>query len=162
MSGEIIYPLNQMKSIFPEIYEAQFKKYDWRPEIPVQRIPQLNCLWNDVVFLFATHPSVVSEALVESELNPLIHSYYEIPLDRLDMNNLSVKRWTRDNEGYHEFWEEFDISKFDFYQKLDEGTRQYFEDCKNSLAQRLLVYLTVPHILYKGTINVSGLNIIKP
>jgi len=50
--GDILYPLNILKSIYPDIYQYQVNKYFGREYIIEQRIPLFNCLWNDVLAIF--------------------------------------------------------------------------------------------------------------
>jgi hypothetical protein len=48
-TGDIIYPLNQLKDIYPDHYTREIKKYEGREKLMDVRNPILNCLWNDVV-----------------------------------------------------------------------------------------------------------------
>lgn len=161
MSGTTLFPLNQMKDIFPEIYHTEFKKYEWRQEVPKQQIPQLNCLWNDVIFLFAVHPKEINNALTKAGLAPLKNSYYEIPLEQFDQSCMSI--WSCIFEGNERVknFSSFDVNQIDIYKSLGKGTYEYFRKMKETSPHRFLIYLTVPHILYKGTINIEGLNVIQ-
>lgn len=62
MRGDVLYPLNAMKDIYPDIYEKQIAKYDDHPsrkKLPLRRIPKLDCLWNDVIQCAPVHPHLI-------------------------------------------------------------------------------------------------------
>jgi hypothetical protein len=162
MSGDVLYPLNQMKEVLPDIYDSQVKKYEWRKHIPKQINPQLDCLWNDVIFLFAINPITVNSAIINAGLDSLKLSYYKIPLDQLDQTCISVwRKKTKNSEGIRESeFLPFDSTQMDSYNTLSDDSHEYFREMKMTSPKRYLIYLTVPHILYKGTINVNGLEII--
>jgi len=48
LKGHILYPLNQLKSIYPSLYDTKATTYQGREAVMQARIPLLNCLWNDV------------------------------------------------------------------------------------------------------------------
>ncbi len=56
LQGNILYPLNTLKEKHPEIYEQQVSKYVGREHMTQQRIPILDCLWNDVLHFSAVNP----------------------------------------------------------------------------------------------------------
>src|ERR1700733_16337244 len=67
MTGTTLYPLNMLKDIHPEIFQVQAKKYEGRKRDDMaERIPSFDCLWNDVLFLTAAHPTEVKQALREA------------------------------------------------------------------------------------------------
>ena len=59
--GTVLYPLNDLKEIAPDLYQEHGAKYCGREEIRSQRIGPLNCLWNDVLHLSPVHPQRVAE-----------------------------------------------------------------------------------------------------
>ena len=65
MKGEVLNSLNEMKLIHPELHKHYSKKYFNHPErerLLLRRIPKLDCLWNNVIFLSPLHPYYVYEA----------------------------------------------------------------------------------------------------
>ncbi|MEZ4114191.1 MAG: hypothetical protein R3B65_01950 [Candidatus Paceibacterota bacterium] len=63
---------------------------------------------------------------------------------------------TLDNSEF----EDFDIKKFNEYSKIGEKTKEYFkEKIKNN--EEPLIFHMIPHILYKGNIDTSNLEIIS-
>ncbi len=59
MIGHTLIPLTQMHAVNPELREKYLKKYKGREEVLQQRIPLLDCLWNEVVQLLPLHPRKV-------------------------------------------------------------------------------------------------------
>lgn len=50
-SGDLILPLNQMRSRYPELDEQKYAKYrGGREYVPTLPFPPLNCTWGDVLF----------------------------------------------------------------------------------------------------------------
>ena len=65
IQGTIIYPGNMLVQQDPEMVYV-LEKYANRQNLVQSIIPGLDCLWNDVIFLSATHPEKVINALVSA------------------------------------------------------------------------------------------------
>src|SRR5688500_14909709 len=63
--GQTLYPLNRLKDFAPDLHDLQRAKYDGRENLMAERVPYLDCLWNDVLHLLPVHPAKVKE-LAES------------------------------------------------------------------------------------------------
>lgn len=59
MQGEVLYPLNALKSVMPEVYDRQVRKYKGRERVLKELIPPLDCLWNDVLHLSPINPQII-------------------------------------------------------------------------------------------------------
>ena len=59
LHGNILYPLNALTEKHPEIFEQQVSKYVGREHITQQRIPVIDCLWNDVLHFSAVNPKEI-------------------------------------------------------------------------------------------------------
>ncbi len=161
--GDTLYPLNQLKQIHPELYEAKVAKYDGRKGILERNIPTLGCLWNDVLHLTAVHPKVLVETLAEAR-RPVGDSmrFYQIDPRSLDPVNTTIYLYTYREKGV-------DVPESDFvpYSMEDlsscavipDFTKDYYTE-QYSCDKQPLLYHGVPHILYKGTIDVSDLPIV--
>ena len=55
LRGTLLYPLNQLKSVFPDLAAQHFTKYYDRADLPSTPIPPLQCLWNDVLMFSPVH-----------------------------------------------------------------------------------------------------------
>src|SRR3954469_11560600 len=68
LRGTILYPLNQLAGVAPDLYQQQRAKYHGREALMEQRVPQLDCLWNDVLHLSPVHPARLAELARVNEL----------------------------------------------------------------------------------------------
>jgi hypothetical protein len=86
MIGDVLMPLNRMKTTQPELHKKYLEKYEGRREILQRRIPLLDCLWNDVVQFLPLNPQDVFEAQRELGIIEVVPAYkfFKINLDMLD------------------------------------------------------------------------------
>lgn len=66
LTGEVLYPLNVLRTHLPEIYDAQVKKYSGREGVMAHKVPILECLWNDVLHFSPVHPSKIRDAIADA------------------------------------------------------------------------------------------------
>ena len=164
--GHILYPLNQLKSIYPSLYVTKAAKYQNREAIMQARLPLLDCLWNDVLHFSPVHPSEVQEALAQAGFERKPRRYYEVdPLAKgFTATHAVVFLHQRLNREQFEL-EEADFRVFDPAELISLGDipaatltyyRTMFEQGKHPL-----VYMYVPHIFYQGRLDISDVNIIE-
>lgn len=163
MQGNILYPLNQLKSIFPEIYKKEVEKYNGREEILKLKIPKLNCQWNDVLHFTTVNPSEIKKTLEQIGFEPPRRKWYKINPNSLekDKTTIYLYKYNRNNENYmtEKDFIEYSPSKLKRYSKISKRTLDYY---KEMLAQdkKPLLFVYVPHILYKANTNISKLETI--
>ncbi len=159
MQGEVLYPLNKLKEIYPDVYKEHVLKYEGREKVMDQRIPSLNCLWNDVLHFSAVHPSLIKQALVQAgRTEPFDIEYFEIDPHLLDPNNTIVYLYKHQN-----ILNKFDDDNFTIYDpdniaqysEVPQLTKDYYTEMIRE-GKKPLHYHMVPHILYKGPLNVNG------
>lgn len=160
MIGDKLMPLNVMEGEYSTLHQQYLKKYVGRERILKRTIPLLDCLWNDVVQFLPLHPRKVFELQVEMGIIPEVQPYtfYEIDISVLDPEKTViffktapgekqvVVRWLKDVD-----WESL--------QAIPQETKDYYKTCVTS-GELPFNYQFVPHILYKGTVDVSQANII--
>lgn len=164
MQGHTLFPLNQLKDKYPEIYETRKEKYEGREYLLELEIEPLHCLWNDVLFLSPVHPEKIKSALMEAGRKEAFeHQYYQIDIHTLDKENIAVysylnivKNLSLSPGDYVEFSPEA-IAEYNY---VPETTKQYFRDTYEQGGKPLL-YAGIPHILYKGTIDISDVPIVS-
>src|SRR5438876_4446237 len=85
MRGETLYPLNQLRSVDPVLYEREVVKYKGREAVLEFRIPFIGVLWNDALHLSTIHPSHLAAAWRAVGLwTPIWERlFFQIPLDRV-------------------------------------------------------------------------------
>lgn len=165
MRSNILYPLNQLKNIYPEAYATHIKKYEEREHLLSTKIPILNCLWNDVLHFTAVHPKNLFENLDRSgfKADELVWKrWFEIPIEALEPENIIICLYRHDISIIPEArdFHRFNPDKFSEYATIPPETIEYYKQQKAS-GVRPLFFHRVPHILYKGTVDISGFNIIE-
>ena len=157
-AGDIIYPLNQLKEKYPDIYKQQFAKYDSIKEKDVE-IPGFG-FWNDCVNLMPVNPG-----LVKTELEKYSHDtswgwiFYKIDAETLDPKKLIIMVSSDRNGKISRRFIPFSEVAFDKYCHIGEATRKVFQEAKNSNEQPN-TFARVPHVLYKDSINTQDLEIV--
>lgn len=161
LKGNTLYPLNNLKEIYPEIYEQEIKKYTGREFVTQYRIPILNCLWNDVLHFSAVHPEEIKQAIIDAggDKNVTINSF-EVDPDLITPGNAIVYLYTQTKVNFNP--DENSFVKFlpeetKKYSIMPEATKNYYKEMISE-GKRPLLYHRIPHILYKGTLNVNDLN----
>ncbi|MBM5789990.1 hypothetical protein FJZ23_02815 [Candidatus Parcubacteria bacterium] len=164
VQGHILSPLSALKEKYPDIYEQQMRKYVGREQITQQRIPILDCLWNDVLHFVAVNPKAVKEALIEAGRNPEVAmSYYQVDPKLIEPKNAIVYLYpyadNKDPMNEENFvpYHPDEIAKFS---GMPEATKEYYKGTIEK-GERPLLYHRIPHILYRGTIDITDLPIIS-
>ena len=164
MKGDILYPLNVLKNEHPELYDIKASKYVGREKVMQQVIPALNCLWNDVLHFTAVHPSVVKEALINAgSKKDFDMSCYEIDPNLLDPEKTIVYLYEHDSvvdKMSIENFAKYDPNDIEKYSHLTQKTKDYYKEMFDQ-GKKPLVFHGVPHIFYKGNLNVKKLPIVK-
>ncbi len=164
LRGDILFPLNVLKDRYPDIYAEHAEKYSWRPHIMEQKIPILNCLWNDVLHFSVVHPNLVKQALIEAgDTRPFNLELFEVDPHLLSPENTIVflhKELDITQKMNEENFASYNPDQLQEYAIISERTKKYYREMFASNKEPLL-YSGVPHVLYKGSLNISGLKIIK-
>ena len=166
LKGHILYPLNQLKNVYPHLYVTQVAKYRKREAVMQARIPLLNCLWNDVLHFSPVHPSKVQWALGQAGFPPKKRRYFEIdPFEKgLNATNAVIFLHERIKLNKFQLQEEdfraFNPEALNELREIPETTQLYYRKMFEQ-GKRPLVYLYVPHILYRGILDLSGVRVIE-
>lgn len=152
MQGDILYPLNVLKNISPEHYNTEVAKYIGREHIMNQKVPILECLWNDVLHLSAINPDEIANALKQCDANSAFGvQYYQIDPFILERDNAVI--YTR-LAGEKIDCSPYNPERIAEISALPEVTKEYYKD-EIANNRRPLVYYQTPHILYQGSIDIS-------
>ena len=164
MQGNILYPLNLLKEKYLGVYNQEILKYDKREYLLEVKIPSLDCLWNDVLHLSPINPKDIKNALLEAGADLKNNfSFYQIDPNYLDKKNTTVYLYGPDstlkktNSDDFEHYEPQNIKK---YSKIPSDTKKYYRE-SISMGKKPLLFYRLPHILYKGTIDITGFPVIS-
>lgn len=156
--GDIIYPLNQLKEKFPDIYSREYAKYDNIKEKDVE-IPGFG-YWNNCVNLMPVNPG-----LVKKELEKYGHDtnwewrFYKINPDSLDNSKLVIMIMTNNEDILERKIIQFSKEAFDKYCHIGEATRTCFRKAKDNNEQPN-TFARIPHVLYKDSVNTKDIEVV--
>ena len=175
MTGDVLYPLNGLAAINPDLYEFQRSKYVGREAALKFRIPGLNLLLGDTIHCAALHPNRLFQARqavgIEnhsgSPASWATGMFYAIPLERIEHHRAiwysAATLWINSAPGETvpnaAPADEFDTFDRRHYRELSDvpvAHVAYLRRMKE-LGRRPLMFVHIPHILVAGQIDVTGL-----
>lgn len=162
MRGDILYPLNQLKDIYPDIYGKENAKYVGREVVKSQRIPILNCLWNDVLH-FTAVPPIEFKKVFAALGKEYTYQYYQVEPESLPKECCVIylyQQKNREDKFTAKNFVKYDPALLDKLSVLPDETVAYYKKCIDS-GEKMLIYHRVPHILYKGSLDVRDSSIQK-
>lgn len=158
--GDLLMPLNTIKTINKEVYKSAVKKYKGREVILEFNIPFLNCKWNDVLFFSPVHPEKFKTAYLEIGLEWKPIKWLELDVNKVNdfVKNAAIYkhdviRKKGEHANFPEEYEPFSINRLDVYREIPEATLAHYKRNVHTKKAWLLNY--VPHILYKGQIELD-------
>lgn len=159
--GKYIYPLSDLKSIYPYIYKEEIKKYKNRESHPDIKIEIIDAQWKDCVNLSTLNPMKIFQL---EELLGIYKKEDDIEIFQFDIKDLKNfemclyddNKSPRKNEAYkHITHKTYKETQF-----IPTKTVEYFAKSKENKEYPLL-FAYVPHILIKGALPIDKANIIK-
>ncbi len=167
--GEKLYPLFQLKELFPQIYEKEIEKYNDHPQrklLPFKRINPLNCVRGDVLHFSAIHPALVFKALksVFPESNRSV-KFFKIPIMNIDKNSAVLFDMNRPE---YEFGKDDPDSVFDLidpknYQEIGSIPNEailFYQEWRDCGEVGAPAWGKIPHVFVLGSLNTAKCEII--
>jgi hypothetical protein len=160
-TGNVLHPLNVLRQLEPEIAAREIKKYEGREQLLEARVPPLDCLWNDVIHCSPVHPKLILGAMREIGFEIPTVKYFEIPVEHLGVSQ-TIIFCSRIGQRQHSLdqYLEFNEINLDACQELPDATRIYYQSCRDE-ARLPLTFAGVPHVLFRGSIDVTGIGVIE-
>lgn len=160
MVGTSLLPLNEMPKEMAKLRNKYLQKYKGREEILQRKIDLLDCVWNDVVQFLPLHPQKVFDLQKKLGIVTKIPPYrfFEIDVRGLDIDRAVVFFKTAPGEENTEVkWlKDVDARTLD---TIPEATIAYYKKFIGT-GELPFNYQFVPHIMYKGSVDISGAKII--
>jgi hypothetical protein len=169
MKGDILHPLNSLEKDHKEIYDEHVKKYENREAVMDLKVHPLECSWNDVIHLSAVPPEEIKKALEDAyekygfkkeTLEKM--SFYKIDPDLLEKENTTIFLNQNIEPGYIPEQEDFisyDSSELKNHSVFPESTKKHYQE-EVSKRNRPALFVGIPHIFHKGSINISDFPVI--
>jgi hypothetical protein len=176
MTGEVIYPLNELALVDAALYEFQRAKYVGREAAMDFHLPRLDLLFNDVVHCAPVHPHRLFAARRAVGFDPpsrpgagwLTGLFFRIPVERILINKvvwyscktLWISGAPSQNVPLTAPSREFEPFNSDRYHELHDVTPAHLAYLRHTKRHGLrpLGFVHIPHILVAGPIDVSGLD----
>lgn len=162
MVGTELRPLNQLKTLTPHVYRREIAKYQDHPsrqKLPETRLPELGCLWNDVIHCSPIHPHLLYEEWLRhlDTVDPDLR-FFVIPIASVSHLPLGAMQPVSIGETR-------DVNMIDAYQYSEvsivpEETRAWYAKLA-SKGRFGAHFVGVPHVLVHGTIDTSDLQVIR-
>ncbi len=158
LRGDVLYPLNTLRELHPDLYEDERAKYDRRESLLELRIPILDVLWNDALHLSPFHPARVAAAWRDAGLSPesLADPFFQIPVERIDHRRAV---WFPSGALPLD-----DVAPFDraAYREPTELPAAYVEHVRRrgGEGRRLRAFAHLPHVLVAAPVDVTGLAVV--
>jgi hypothetical protein len=163
MEGTVLYPLNELKDVHEEAYEREVKKYEGREHVMKKIIPTLDAAWNDVLHFSPVHPAELKNALEEAGLHPKEMKFYQVDPSLLDASKTTIWLFndgTNEEKMNPEYFTPYDPKAMGEHSTVPEQTKEYYRRMAQS-GQKHLTFIGIPHILHKGSIDISNLPVIS-
>ena len=159
--GTILRPLNEWKELDPQLYTAKAAKYDNRKWVMEQQIDPLGCVWNDVLFLQPIDPRKIEAALVSLGHRLTGRNFYKIPLSLLEQEQTVLWLWEHDGAAncLPNRFSQCTAEGIARHKEIPQVTFEYYSQ-EYAEARNPLLYYRVPHILYKGILETTNLEIV--
>jgi hypothetical protein len=161
--GQTIYSLNQLQSVYPDLYKEKISKYAWRPEIMEQPVYPLDCVWNDCIFMVAVPPWIIKQKLHEvSPATKFPHRFWQIDPGQLEARKATIYTFEHATRPHPPAdFVPYDPDSLGQWSTIPDKTTDYWRQCIDEQNSRLLLYMYIPHILYRGSIDISAAKIIE-
>ena len=173
MRGHVLYPLNRLRALHPDVYEREARKYDGREMLLELWIPVLELRWNDAIHLSPIHPARLAAACLAMGVASQAweREFFEIPVDRVDARRAV---WfgsgalpagaPRPSDGTVSL-PVTEVTPFDpdRYEEPAEPPGGYVEYLRRCRDERRLArpFAHVPHVLVAAPVDVSGLRLVR-
>ena len=173
MRGDVLYPLDDLKAIHPDVYERERRKYDRRERLLELRIPVLGVRWNAALHLSPIHPRRLAAAWRAAGVTSPVweREFFEIPVERLDTrravwfaSGVLSDDAPRGADGALSL-PVAEVAAFDpdRYEELAEPPHAYPEYLRRLRDERRVgrPFAHVPHVLVAAPLDVSGLRLVR-
>lgn len=152
--GNSLMPLCKMKNQDTNLYDLYKSKYTGREEVIKQKIPLLNCFWDEVVQVLPLNPAKLFNLQLKLGLISKLptYSYFKIDPNQLNKDNAVIyfKTAPGDQNVVVKWLKDVNL---DSMQEVPLATINYYKSLVGT-KETVFNYQFVPHVLYKGCINI--------
>jgi hypothetical protein len=155
--GTSLVPLSTLRVLNTALYEKYAQKYKGRELVLEIPIHQLLCYWEDVVFLSVINPCVFQQVFDYVGMSTRKMQFFEIDTNELDWSKTVLLDYSMEGEeSFHTIRKE----ELHEYIHVPANAIAYYQETLRK-KERVFKYHLVPHILYKGSIDVRHARIVE-
>ena len=163
MTGETLYPLSELETLAPKLYQQQIVKYFDHPSrerIPYQRIPKLDCLRKEVLNFSPLHPHLVYEAWQALGVTLPDVNWYQFPIEAVAHLPAVVYQpgLSEDIPGAHVRW--LEPATYREGTALSDATKKWYAQLHEA-GRRGGWFAHTPHVLVRGAVSVERAAVIS-
>lgn len=166
IEGAKLQPLNKLRETAPNLYSQYIQKYEGREFVLADRVLNLDCLWSDVLHFSPVHPQQIVEALRAAGLPYQPRKWFSVDPTRHNFNRsntsifLHLPKESGDLKLCDEDFIDYSPDALEQFRELPAATSEYFEQCQTQ-GVRPLMFCWVPHVLFRGELKVTSLEVIE-
>ena len=164
LQGNSLYPLRLLQEIVPELAKTYAQKYEGREFLQSRPVPPLDCFWPDVIMFSPVHPQHIMELFRKEGYDLKTRKWFEVPLSRLEPENTAVFFSRLRPYGDYSFADDdfVMLTQVDFA-SLTQSTAELQRHVQIGRAEnrKPLMFMGIPHILYKGVLPLDDINIVE-
>ena len=168
LRGDVLHPLNRLEDLHPDVHARHVRKYRGREVLQERRVPELDCLWNDVLHLSPVHPALIRDAKLSLGLGWPKGGRAVVAIDPerhgLSADNtvvwLSPAREKGDFRASAEDYAPYSAAFVEASTHLPERTLDHFRSAKAN-GHPTFLFVGIPHILHRGSINLRNADVIQ-
>jgi hypothetical protein len=158
LHGDYLRPLNDLKQHAPEVYAAQVKKYTGREVLLEQRVPYLDCLWNDVLFFSPVHPRHIRDAYIAVGKTWPGLKWFEVDTVALNFTpentvffHSDMSREKGDFSIDKEAFEPFKPDLLANMREMPPHTLDYYKEAA-AAGEPIFTWMGITHVMHRGRI----------
>jgi hypothetical protein len=166
LCSTVLYPLNQLKIQLPTIYAIEVKKYSGRLALLKRKIPQLDCMWNDVLHFSPVPPEKIQAALQQAGFQPPAYKWFEIDPRACNFTSANTVIYLSPSQDRNDFitresdFEPFSLERLSQLTEMPPASIEYYKHVKVQ-GGRPLLFHHIPHVLFLGCLETGSLKVIS-
>ena len=162
--GDHLLPLSTLRERHPDVYAREAAKYVGRESLIQERIDRLDCRWPDVLFFSPVHPAPLLDAARQSGRVSAPVRFWTLEAARLDPARACIRLVRPWPGGVKPAPDPADELPF-----TPQTLRAHSAPPPATLARLrtlpgdapLILWMDVPHVLYRGEVPLSALREVR-
>ncbi|WP_221090607.1 hypothetical protein [Deinococcus aquaedulcis] len=160
MRGKALLPLNRLQAAFPDVYAREVAKYQGREALLTEPVARLGCQWPDVLFFSPVHPGPLLDAVRATGRAVPPVRFWTLPAGALDPTRACVRLvrpWPGGVKPEPDPADELPFTAAHLQQVASPPLETLSRLGQLPPEAPLILWLDVPHVLYRGEVPLGEL-----